>query len=235
MAQSDDAQPQRPIRYPRARLSPAKDELMILTIPRAEVEAGDIAPVAQQLGFLSESAEMAERWEGRIGFVFDGWEDDARETAEIPAIRAYFGDLAAVWPYWLHFSEKVGDTLPHVLRLCCRGRIEEVGDGPDWVQVPERLTERAQFALRVRGDSMTEDQIEDGDLILIARQTSAANGEIVVALIDGEAATLKRLYHEGATVRLQPANAAMAPLQFPAEAVQLIGVVTGVLRGAAQP
>ena len=102
---------------------------MILTIPRAEVEAGDIAPVAQQLGFLSESAEMAERWEGRIGFVFDGWEDDPRETAEIPAIRVYFGDLAAVWPYWLHFSEKVGDTLPHVLRLCCRGRIEEVGEG----------------------------------------------------------------------------------------------------------
>jgi repressor LexA len=112
--------------------------------------------------------------------------------------------------------------------------LESIED-PEWVEVPERLAERAQFAPRVRGDSMTEDQIEDGDLILIARQTSAATGEIVVALIDNEAATLKRFYREGSAVRLQPANAAMAPLQFPAAAVQIIGVVAGVLRGAAQP
>lgn len=116
-----------PIRYPKARLSPAKDELMFLSIPRDEVEVGDIAPVAEQLGFLSETREMAERWEGRIGFVFEGWDDDPRETAEIPLIRNYFGTLALAWPYWLHFSEKVGDTLPHVLRLLCNGRIEPVG------------------------------------------------------------------------------------------------------------
>lgn len=99
---------------------------MILTILREEVEAGDIAPVAEQLGFLSETPEMAERWEGRIGFLFEGWDDDPRETAEIPAIRDYFAELTLAWPYWLHFAEKVGDTLPHVLRLCCSGRIEEV-------------------------------------------------------------------------------------------------------------
>jgi len=114
------------IRYPRARLSPAKGELMLLAIPRDEVEAGEIAPVAQQLGFLSETPEMAQRWEGRLGFVFEGWDDDPRETAEIPAIREYFAALTRAWPYWLHFAEKVGDTLPHVLRLCCGGRIEEV-------------------------------------------------------------------------------------------------------------
>jgi len=116
----------RPIRYPKARLSPAKDETMVVTIPRAQVEAGDIAPAAQQLGFLSETPEMARRWEGRLSFAFAGWDDDPRETAEIPAIRAYFAKLTQAWPYWLHFAEKVGDTLPHVLRLCCRGRIEEV-------------------------------------------------------------------------------------------------------------
>lgn len=119
------------IRYPRARLSPAKDELMILAIPRDEVEAGDIAPVAQQLGFLSETPEMAIRWEGRLGFVFEGWDDDPRETAEIPVIRDYFSELTLAWPYWLHFAEKVGDTLPHVLRLCCGGRMEDVG--PDLI------------------------------------------------------------------------------------------------------
>lgn len=126
MSTSDDSHNSPPIRYPRARLSPAKDELMILTIPRNEVEAFDVAPVAQQLGFLSETPEMAQRWEGRIGFVFVDWDDDPRETAEIPAIRDYFVALTRAWPYWLHFAEKVGDTLPHVLRLCCAGRIEQV-------------------------------------------------------------------------------------------------------------
>ncbi|WP_462321839.1 hypothetical protein [Halochromatium sp.] len=99
---------------------------MILTIPRDEVEAGDIVPVAEQLGFLSETPEMAERWEGRISFVFAGWDDDPRETAENRLIRDYFSELVLTWPYWLHFAEKVGDTLTHVLRLCCRGRLEEV-------------------------------------------------------------------------------------------------------------
>ncbi|NBC46477.1 MAG: peptidase [Gammaproteobacteria bacterium] len=120
-------------------------------------------------------------------------------------------------------------ALPLMGRVSAGQPLEAIED-PEWVSVPERLTERARFALRVRGDSMTEDQIEDGDLILIAPQANAANGEIVVALIDGDAATLKRLYHDGDVVRLQPANAEMAPLRFPVEAVQLIGVVTAVLR-----
>lgn len=102
---------------------------MILTIPRDEVEAGDIAPVAQQLGFLSETREMALRWEGRISFAFEGWEEDPRETAEIPVIRDYFAALTGAWPYWLHFAEKVGDTLPHLLRLLCRGHIEQLAPG----------------------------------------------------------------------------------------------------------
>jgi repressor LexA len=125
-------------------------------------------------------------------------------------------------------------ALPLLGRVSAGQPLEAIED-PEWVEVPECLAERAQFALRVRGDSMTDDQIEDGDLILIAPQASAANGEIVVALINGEAATLKRFYRDGAAVRLQPANAAMAPLQFPAAAVQLVGIVTGVLREAAQP
>jgi repressor LexA len=132
-------------------------------------------------------------------------------------------------PEWIDPCTEPMAALPLMGRVSAGQPLEAIED-PDWVQVPERLTERAQFALRVHGDSMTEDQIEDGDLILIAPQASAANGEIVVALIDGEAATLKRLYHEGAMVRLQPAHAALRPLRVPAEAVQLIGVVTAVLR-----
>lgn len=102
---------------------------MVVTIPRAQVEDGDIAPVLQQLEFMTESRELAERWEGQVSVAFAGWEDDPRETAEIPEIRAYFAALSEAWPYWLHFGEKVGDTLPHVLRLLCRGHIEQITDG----------------------------------------------------------------------------------------------------------
>jgi len=120
-------------------------------------------------------------------------------------------------------------ALPLLGRVSAGQPLEAIED-PDWINVPERLIQRAQFALRVRGDSMTEDQIEDGDLILIAPQASAANGEIVVALIDGEQATLKRFYREPHHIRLQPAHAEMPPLRVPAEAVHLLGVVTAVLR-----
>lgn len=120
-------------------------------------------------------------------------------------------------------------ALPLMGRVSAGQPLEAIED-PDWVQVPERLAQRTQFALRVRGDSMTEDQIEDGDLILIAPQASAANGEVVVALLDGEAATVKRLYREADHIRLQPAHSALLPLRVPAERVQLLGVVTAVLR-----
>jgi len=120
-------------------------------------------------------------------------------------------------------------ALPLMGRVSAGQPLEAIED-PDTVEVPMRLAERAQFALRVRGDSMTGDGIEDGDLILIAPQASASDGEIVVALIDGETATLKRLYQEGATVRLQPAHAELLPLRVPAAAVSLIGVVIAVLR-----
>ncbi len=129
MSDPNAPQPGPSIRYPRARLSPAKDDLMVLAIPRDEVEAGDIAPVAQRLGFLSETPEMARRWEGRLAVVFEGWDDDPREVTEIPAVRRYFAALTDAWPYWLHFAEKVGDSLPLVLGLLCRGHIEAVASG----------------------------------------------------------------------------------------------------------
>jgi repressor LexA len=87
------------------------------------------------------------------------------------------------------------------------------------------------FVLQVKGDSMQDDHILDGDFIVV-EQTQVANpGEIVVALIRGEEATLKRFYREPAgKVRLQPANAAMAPIVLPAAEVKVQGRVIGVLR-----
>lgn len=90
---------------------------------------------------------------------------------------------------------------------------------------------RDTFALQVRGESMIDDHILDGDYVLVERTAEVADGEVVVALVDGAEATLKRYYREpGGMVRLQPANAAMAPILLPAERVQIQGRLLAVLR-----
>jgi repressor LexA len=87
------------------------------------------------------------------------------------------------------------------------------------------------FVLRVKGDSMIDDHICDGDYILVEGAQTAANGEIVVALIEGTDATLKRFFREGnGNVRLQPANAQMDAIVLPARDVKIQGRVIGVLR-----
>jgi len=86
------------------------------------------------------------------------------------------------------------------------------------------------YVLRVRGDSMIGDGVHDGDLVVVQRAQTAHDGEMVVALVGGEA-TLKRIYREGRnTVRLQPANPALPTMIVPADDVQVQGVVVGLLR-----
>jgi repressor LexA len=104
------------------------------------------------------------------------------------------------------------------------------------VQVPARLVKRhaleRSFALYVRGDSMTDDGIDTGDLVVVEPRPTAENGETVVARIDGYQVTLKRFYRDPEGIRLQPANAAMEPLRFAEGEVEVLGVVSGVVRAA---
>jgi len=87
------------------------------------------------------------------------------------------------------------------------------------------------FALEVRGNSMIDDHICDGDHILLERVSQAHDGEIVVALVGGEETTLKRLYREpGDQIRLQPANSTLKPIIVPAREVQIQGRLLAVLR-----
>ena len=100
----------------------------------------------------------------------------------------------------------------------------------DSVEVPESFLGTGEhFALRVRGSSMIEDGIHDGDLIILRKQDRAENGQTVVALIEGEA-TVKRLYHRGSSVELHPANARMKPLVMDTKEVTVQGVVVGLIR-----
>jgi repressor LexA len=86
------------------------------------------------------------------------------------------------------------------------------------------------FALKVRGDSMRDDHILDGDFVLVEKTNAARQGEIVVAIVKGSDTTLKRFFLEGDTVRLQPANAEMKPIYVPAKQVAIQGRVLGMLR-----
>jgi repressor LexA len=86
------------------------------------------------------------------------------------------------------------------------------------------------YVLRVRGESMIDDHLCDGDYVVIERRESARNGEQVVALLDTGEATLKRYFKEGGKIRLQPANSTMEPRIVEADRVKIQGVVIGVLR-----
>jgi len=86
------------------------------------------------------------------------------------------------------------------------------------------------YALRVVGESMIEDNIQDGDIIVVERKESAANGQSVVAMINDEEVTLKKLYIEKEGVRLQPANSSMSPIYLRNEDVKILGIVSAVIR-----
>ncbi len=122
--------------------------------------------------------------------------------------------------------------LPLLGRVAAGEPIEAVEDA-EAVAVPEAMLPAAgrTFALRVRGDSMIDEQIRDGDIIIVHERRTARDGETVVALVAGSHATVKKFHRaKDGRVRLQPANPAFTPILVPADDVQIQGVVVGVLR-----
>jgi repressor LexA len=99
------------------------------------------------------------------------------------------------------------------------------------IAVPDNLVGKLDtYVLRVRGDSMIDEQIRDGDFVIVEDRRTAENGEMVIALVGGSDVTLKKFFRENGRVRLQPANPAMQPLVVDAGRVQIQGVVVGVMR-----
>jgi len=121
--------------------------------------------------------------------------------------------------------------LPLLGRVAAGEPLEAIA-GDETLAVPEEMLGRGEtFVLKVVGDSMIDEHIADGDYVIVERRDTARNGERVVALIDGEHATLKTLFREtDGKIRLQPANERLAPLVYDAERVRVQGVAVGVLR-----
>jgi repressor LexA len=120
-----------------------------------------------------------------------------------------------------------------LLGLVAAGMPIEALEAPDTMSVPEEMLPPTgrNFVLKVRGQSMVDEQIRDGDFIVVHGRQTARNGETVVALIGGTHATVKKFYREkDGRIRLQPANDTMEPILVPGDDVQIQGVVVGVIR-----
>ncbi len=110
------------------------------------------------------------------------------------------------------------------------GQPIEMFENRESVSVPANMVRKDCYALRVRGDSMIDDNIEDGDIIVVEKRASAENGQSVVAMINGESVTLKKFYIEKDGIRLQPANQSLTPIYLKNEEIQILGIVMGVIR-----
>ena len=122
-----------------------------------------------------------------------------------------------------------GVVLPLLGRIAA-GRPIEAVETPETISLADFVRSKEVFVLEVRGESMQDEAILSGDYVLVEKTKTAHNGDIVVALVDGSDATLKRFFREGEKIRLQPSNATMKPMVFPAAAVEVQGRVIGVLR-----
>jgi repressor LexA len=120
-------------------------------------------------------------------------------------------------------------TLPLLGRIAAGQPIEAV-ENPETLSLGDITRSKDVFVLQVKGESMRDEHIVDGDYVLVEKAESARDGEIVVALVESNEATLKRLFREGSNIRLQPSNSAMKPIIVPAKSVQVQGRVIGVLR-----
>lgn len=119
--------------------------------------------------------------------------------------------------------------IPMLGRIAAGQPIEAVRN-PETISLADLVKAKEVYVLEVRGDSMQDEAILDGDYVLVENTKAVHNGEIVVALVNGSDATLKRFYREGDQIRLQPSNVNMAPIVVHASAVQIQGRVIGVLR-----
>lgn len=119
-----------------------------------------------------------------------------------------------------------------ILGVVSAGSPIEAIEERQWLTVPQELVKGGEtFVLRVNGNSMIDEQIRDGDYIIVERRSLAENGEMVVALIDNREATVKKFYREpDGKIRLQPANPQVKPLILEEDRVEIKGIVVGLLR-----
>lgn len=175
--------------------------------------------------FLSRSTRLTRRMLRELEKTLEeqsryiGVEDAATESADEP--------VAEVQESGSH-PRGSGSMLP-LLGEIAAGKPLEAVEERELVDLADICQlDRANYLLRVKGDSMIEDGIRDGDYVLVERRNTARDGETVVAILESNEATLKRFYRQKKRFKLEPANAALKPIY--ADKVEIRGVVVGVIR-----
>jgi len=137
-----------------------------------------------------------------------------------------------VWPQALELLDIEPEGMEEIplLGTVQAGQPMDLFEYRETVSVPTSMVRKSSYALRVRGDSMIDDHIEDGDIIVVEKRDSAENGQSVVAMINGDSVTLKKFYIEKDGIRLQPANPDLQPIYIKNEELQILGIVIGVIR-----
>ncbi len=131
----------------------------------------------------------------------------------------------------IRLIEQGSNTAIPVMGYIAAGRPIEAATAPETIDIAYTLTGSERYALRVKGDSMIEEGIFEGDLVICEYAETANNGDIVVALVDNETVTLKQFYYAyNGTVTLKPANCTMQPMNYSAERVKIQGIMVGLLR-----
>jgi len=126
------------------------------------------------------------------------------------------------------FEAAPENRVPILGQIAAGQPIEAIEDKSSFVEYGQSKPGEELFALRVNGDSMIEDGIFDGDLVVIRKQETCMNGEVAVALLDDGSATLKRIFREKGRIRLQPANSELDPIYV--ENIRIQGKVVGLIR-----
>ena len=186
-----------------------------------------------RLGSLFRREELMELLNGRFGTMLDVaptkavlTENPAKEMDVLAAM--YLAPMEGKLKQSMRVDMAM--VLPLVGRIAAGRPIEAVQESETISLADFAHSSREVFALEVRGESMQDEAILDGDYVLVEKKKTARDGDIVVALIESTDATLKRFFREGENIRLQPSNAAMKPIIVPAASVQIQGRVIGVLR-----
>ena len=225
-------------RVQRDGVSPSFDEMKEALDLRSKSGIHRLITALEERGFIRRLAHRARAVE--ILRLPENVEDTRPVRGDFrPSVIR--GDLAQDRPF-SHAAAQLGmqemrrdddaSKVPLVGRIAAGVPIEAIENGPDRLGVPGSMlsTSAEHYALEVKGDSMIEAGIFEGDIVVIRRQDTAESGDIVVALIDGYEATLKRLRRKGGAIALEAANPAYGTRLYRTDQVQIQGRMVGLIR-----
>ena len=210
-------------------ISPSFDEMKDALGLRSKSGIHRLITALEERGFIRRLPHRARALE--VIRVPENVREAPREGAGGFAPNVIKGDFSGALAGAVANADSEAVQLPLYGRIAAGTPIEALRDHSNFIDVPASLLGKGEhFALEVEGDSMIDAGIFDGDMVVIARNETAENGSIVVALIDNEEATLKRFRRKGQSIALEPANKAYETRIVPPNRVQVQGRMVGLIR-----